>query len=279
MPFSINGKIISQRVLETEIHILSEIYNDYEALFRTSGSDFKKMFTDEAKEAIIERTLLVEKADEYDFVIPEELLKSKIANLNKFGPKDLSEAEKNDLAAEQAKVDLLTEHIKKSVSDPEKGVVDNFFNKNMLSVLAILKRIHAFRIVKYFSNYDSRESTKEALQVICDKLKNGENFIELANKYSDEKIKDGDLGYVQLSELVDIFDHPVASLEPGEYFGPFSFNKGYQVVLVKDSIDHFDNPYEMFKDKISEVLHVGARDKAVEKLKKDLRENAVIIFS
>jgi parvulin-like peptidyl-prolyl isomerase len=74
-------------------------------------------------------------------------------------------------------------------------------------------------------------------QDIKKKLENGEDFAELAKKYSDDpgsKNKGGDLGFFTKGRMVPEFESAAFSLKPGELSDPVKTDFGYHLIEVQE---------------------------------------------
>lgn len=81
----------------------------------------------------------------------------------------------------------------------------------------------------------AEEEAKKKAEEIITKLKNGENFEDLAKEYSDDegtKENGGDLGYFPKGQMVDEFEEAVVKLKVDEYTTePVKSTYGYHIIL------------------------------------------------
>lgn len=99
------------------------------------------------------------------------------------------------------------------------------------------------------------EALKEAKKIIKE-LKNGKKFADLAKKYSKDEASasnGGDLGYFDLSEMVDEFSNAVKELKVDEYTKePVKSSFGYHIILKTGEKEK--PKLKDVKDKILETL-------------------------
>jgi len=100
---------------------------------------------------------------------------------------------------------------------------------------------------------DDEETAKEIKQ----KLDNGEDFAELAKKYSTDtttKDKGGDLGYFTKGKMEKEFENAAFSLKVGEISNPVKTQYGYHIIKVVDKKEGKEANYEESKEEIKEKL-------------------------
>ena len=78
-------------------------------------------------------------------------------------------------------------------------------------------------------------SEKDAQNIMA-RLEKGENFEELAKRFSKcpSKKKGGNLGWFKKGEMVPEFENAAFSANKGDVVGPVKTDFGYHVILVKD---------------------------------------------
>lgn len=104
-------------------------------------------------------------------------------------------------------------------------------------------------------------ATKSKIDSIAQKIKLGENFEELAQKYSDDKpsaAKGGDLNYFERRRMVIAFDSAAFSMNVNEISEPILTNFGYHIIKVTDIEDL--PPYKTLEMSIRETYKKTAFD-------------------
>ena len=110
----------------------------------------------------------------------------------------------------------------------------------------------------------SQDSTDvlDRAQMIVDRARNGDDFSELANGYSedpgnqgqDNQPKGGDLGWFGAGRMVPAFEKAAFAMKPGDISDPIATQFGYHIVKV-DSVKYKeDNPEEVDQVKARHVL-------------------------
>ena len=98
---------------------------------------------------------------------------------------------------------------------------------------------------------------EETAKEVRKKLDDGEDFEELAKKYSTDtgtKEKGGDLGFFSKGEMVNEFEEVAFALKVGEISQPVKTNYGYHIIKVEERTEAKEANYEESKDEIKEIL-------------------------
>jgi peptidyl-prolyl cis-trans isomerase C len=112
-----------------------------------------------------------------------------------------------------------------------KGHKEEFTNPESVKARHILLKVPEGADEKAWKEAESKAKD------IKKKLENGEDFAELAKKYSDDpgsKNKGGDLGFFTKGRMVPEFESAAFSLKPGEMSGPVKTDFGYHIIEVKE---------------------------------------------
>ena len=157
---------------------------------------------------------------------------------------DQIKIELRDQIREQLLAREMTQKITKNI-EITPADVKRFFNKIPTDSLpyydadAIIGQI--VRIAKVSSQ--QKEETKTRLEELRTRILNGENFNELAKKYSEEPLAQqsgGELGYVGRGSMVPEFESVAFKLRKGEISHPFESPFGFHIMQL---IDRRGNEY------------------------------------
>ena len=82
----------------------------------------------------------------------------------------------------------------------------------------------------------SFELARVEIENIYNKLKEGENFDDLARQYSQgpNAEKGGDMGYIEQGQMLEVLDKAIFKLKPGEFSEPVKSEIGYHVFKTED---------------------------------------------
>ncbi len=128
----------------------------------------------------------------------------------------------------------------------------------------------------------STAEKEEAIKKIKDvqsRLKKGEDFADLAKKYSEDpgsKQRGGDLGYFSRGDMVPAFDKAAFALEVGQVSDIVATDFGYHIIQVQEKKAATKMSLEDVKDDLREYLFQQRGAKRFESYVKELRSKADI---
>ncbi len=128
----------------------------------------------------------------------------------------------------------------------------------------------------------SKEDRDAALKKIKDvqsRLKKGEDFSELARKYSEDpgsKDRGGDLGYFSRGDMVPAFDKVAFALDVGQTSDIVTTDFGYHIIQVQEKKAASKMSLDEIKDDLRDYLFQQRGAKRFESYVKDLRSKADI---
>jgi peptidyl-prolyl cis-trans isomerase C len=149
-----------------------------------------------------------------------------------------------------------------------KGHKEEFINPESVKARHILLKVPEGSDEKAWKEAESKAKD------IKKKLENGEDFAELAKKYSDDpgsKDKGGDLGFFTKGRMVPEFESAAFSLKPGELSDPVKTDFGYHIIEVKEkkaaSTKAFPEVQAQMRQRLQREKQQQLQDELIEKLK------------
>lgn len=121
--------------------------------------------------------------------------------------------------------------------------------------------------------FDTLNALKK-IKEIEQKLKSGEDFGDLAQKYSEDfgsKNQKGDLGFFERGRMVPEFDEAAFKLKIGEVSPIVKTTYGYHLILLTDEKPQktYDEEKEELREMFKRVRYKSEFEKVVDKLKKE----------
>ncbi len=157
---------------------------------------------------------------------------------------DQIKVELRDQIREQLLAREMTQRITKEI-EITPAEVKKFFNKIPTDSLpyydADAEIGQIVRVAKI--NAQQKEETKARLEALRERIMNGENFNELAKKYSEDpsaRANGGEMGYVGRGAMVPEFEATAFKLRKGEISHPFESQFGFHIMQL---IDRRGNEY------------------------------------
>jgi peptidyl-prolyl cis-trans isomerase SurA len=127
-------------------------------------------------------------------------------------------------------------------------------------------------------NEDGRAAAKTKIEMVLQKLKDGESFETLAQEYSESSLakKGGDLGKIRYDDISPQIKDALEGLVPGDHTAILDTEQGYQIFYVEEVVVEGGKSYEAASPEIEEQLYNAAVDKKYAEWLEDLKRQAHI---
>ena len=280
----VNGEKISVEEFTKRFDKTKKYYEQQGMDFSTEQS--KQMLTSIQQQIVdemIDETLTTQEAKKQNLTADDAKVESELANIKKQFPDDAKYQEalkSQNMTEAELKAYLRVELTTKALSDKVTADVtvtdadiEKYYNENK-NQFAEPEKIKARHILV---------ATEDGAKAIITQLKGGANFIELAKAKSTEpgaNESGGDLGYFAKGEMVPEFETVAFALSVGTYSQqPVKTQFGYHVILVEDHKAMVQKTFEQSKEDIKKNLPQTKKDEKFKNFLADLRKNAKIEYS
>ncbi len=167
------------------------------------------------------------------------------------------------------------------VSDEE---AEKFFNENRKMFQAgglQVKASHILIRVKPDADEKQKREAKRKIKNILEKLKNGEDFAQLAKEYSEgpSKASGGDLGYISKGQMVKPFEEALFALKKGEVSDIVETPFGYHLIKVFDIKEPKPIEFAQVKEVLKKQLKQAKSQGELKKYYENLRKNRKITIN
>ena len=128
------------------------------------------------------------------------------------------------------------------------------------------------------SSSEEKNKKKETAQDILKRLRSGEDFAELAYKYSDDdwRVKGGDLGLLHRGRLLPELEEAAFKMKPGEISDLIETIYGYHIIKLEEKLPPTQFSFEEIKDKLRKEIEEKRRKDIEDHLLKSLKEKAKV---
>ena len=134
-------------------------------------------------------------------------------------------------------------------------------------------------IIKIASEKEGgREASRTKMEMVLQRLANGESFASLAQKYSESSLakKGGDLGKIKYDDFSPQIKTALEGLGPGDHTDVLDTDQGFQVYFVEAVAMEGGRSFEEASPEIEENLYNDAVDKKYAEWLEDLKSQAHI---
>jgi parvulin-like peptidyl-prolyl isomerase len=104
---------------------------------------------------------------------------------------------------------------------------------------------------------ETHEDVEARARQVYERLKKGEDFSELAFKYSAgaESGRGGHLGFVRQGELLPEIEHVVGQLGPGQFSAPIETSQGFHIIRLDEKKQRQFRPFTEVKSEIQTLVY------------------------
>jgi parvulin-like peptidyl-prolyl isomerase len=228
-----------RRGIESSVTEVDKAIEEFKKQNALSQDDFKKMLAKEGKDI-----------NSYRKLIKDRIILSKL----------VSEGVDSKVVVTDKEIEDFYNANKKDYLIPEKAEVKAIF----------------LRLNKDASITEITDLKRKVLRIVA-RLKEGESFESLVNRYSDEPLKSrGMLGEFERGALIPPLDNKAFSMKKGEISEPIWVSEGVYILKLKDKRGESYKTIKDVKKEIYENLYVKKGEKLFNEWMKTLWEKASI---
>ncbi len=217
---------------------------------------------------LIENLLIIQEAKNFGISATEEEIQKAVEEVrrkNRLNEKEFSRALSEIGLTIKAYTDNIEKEIIRSkfmsrvigsrvnISDDE---IEFYYNrKGDAFLLPVEVRLGQILILtSENASEDGKKEIRSKAQWILNKIKEGEDFDELASKYSQAPGESSDLGYVKKGEINSEIEKVVFNLKEGEVSGLVETSLGFHIFKIVDIKGENKKPLPEVKEEIESIL-------------------------
>ncbi|MBI2486812.1 MAG: peptidylprolyl isomerase [Deltaproteobacteria bacterium] len=141
------------------------------------------------------------------------------------------------------------------------------------------KEMHIAHILIPFDSPAEKEKARDLALEITEKARSGEDFGELAKKYSNDTVsaeRGGDLGFVQKGDLVASLEEAIKEMPVGEISDPVESPSGFHVIKVLDKRESSEISIDDAREEIKQKIYRQKAESALKTWVEGVRKTAYI---
>lgn len=242
---------------------------------------------------LIDKKLVDQKVKELNITVPEDELRQAIEDVKKqnkltqenlvsaLNAQGLSYAQYEAQLREQIeRLKLMGQEVRAKIQVGEKELRE-YYNDNIKS----FSTDTTFRARHIFFRLDKDPDPKEITKVmsnalmVLQKAKSGDDFAELAKKYSDDPqaAKDGgELGVFKKGDMLPAIEDNVINMQPGDISDLVITPAGFHIIKLEERTLGGSRSFEEVKGEIEEMLYKKKSEERFSQWLADLRKAAAI---
>lgn len=294
-PISLTDKDVLAIVNDKKI-TKSELERGVKSLFParyyhgTLSKKQMKIFEDKVLKELVENELLFQYAKSIGIKVSNSDINASIDKLKKLleTSEKLNETlNKSGLTLKTLKKVIYKEEMLKQLNKEKiettlsENDLKEYYNKNIHKFKEPQKIVAKIIYVRNDpTDPKGKSKSKKRIEEAYEKIKSGENFSDVAAKYSTamSRVKGGDLGYIHKGMLEPAVEKKAFSMEANTTSEIIEEDVGFFIVRVEDKAEAKQLPFDSVKQKLAIDLKKRMEEDKKSKLLKRLRSTAAVII-
>ncbi len=284
---AVNGAVITEEDIAIELSVMSQQLGDINQFDDQQLAEIKQ----DLLENLIARTVLYQESQKKGIEIDDAAVSERLASMKKQFPneddfKNMLEKMKLDETILRSKLRegmtiqaLIDREVVSGLTISDKEAKDYYDeNTDLFKQGEKIEARHILVKIEEGADESAKAEALEKIRKIQNELKSGEDFGELAKKYSDcpSGAKEGDLGSFGRGQMVGPFENAVFAMKPGEISDIVETQFGYHLIKAGQRTPEVITGYEDIKDKLMQYLKQMKREEEVKKYIEKRKEQAKI---
>ncbi len=282
----VNGYEITKAELDRQVGLLMP-----RSFFHSTVTPEKlKEVEKDALKELEKKHLLLQYAKQKGYKIPDSILKREEKKIREaFGSEENFEAglKRANLTYEIFKKELRNDLLMQKLYDKEvkselsEEDLKEYYGKNRYK----FKRPEKIKVRIIYVRNDptdpkGREKALKRAEEALKKIKEGEEFADVASKYSNamSRIKGGDMGFVHKGMLDEPIEKAAFSLKKGEVSEIIETPKGFYIVKLEDISPAVQLSFDEVKDRLKKELKAKNEKRNLDRILDSMRKNAKIVY-
>ncbi len=282
----VNGYKITKAELDRQVGLLMP-----RSFFHSTVTPEKlKEVEKDALKELEKKHLLLQYAKRKGYKISDSVLKREEKKIREaFGSKENFEAglKRANLTYETFKKELRNDLLMQKLYDKEikselsEEDLKKYYEENRYK----FKRPEKIKVrIIYIRNDPTdpkgREKALKRAKEALAKIKEGEDFADVASKYSNamSRIKGGDMGFVHKGMLDEPIEKAAFSLKKGEMSDIVETPTGFYIIKLEDISPAVQLGFDEIKDRLKKELKAKNEKRNLDRILKSMRKNAKIVY-
>ncbi len=294
--------IDGENIMESEVQakIDKEVERMKQQLTEDQIAEYKPRMHKRIVQDMVMQKLLTNKVKQNGITVTEEEFKAELdkqlksQNMTEEDFKALLEAygrsfeeQKQQIMNGMAVKKMIEQQMAGTVKDANDRQIREFYDKN-LRMYTTPEQVKASHILIGTSSNEPnsdpntvKEAAKAKALELLEKVRNGEDFAELAKQYSScpSGKNGGDLGFFGKGQMVPEFEKAAFDLKVGQVSDVVETKFGYHIIKLTDHKDESVKPFDDVKAEIAEQLNNETKQRFAMDYIRKIQEQAKITYA